>query len=91
MKPDQGGERLKRKWKLLLITPYLIMLAALLFYAIAFSGTVVLWLVIVLQLLAIEIPFMLLYTIGLVVALVIRWVILRRRRLSQVTGDNLGT
>ena len=70
---------MKRKWKLLLITPYIIMLAAVLFYALLFGAAGVLGLVIVMQIIAIEIPFMLLYTIALVVALIVRWVIVRRK------------
>lgn len=82
---------MRRKWKLRILTPYIIMLAIYLFHPLRFGAAGVhhplffptffriLQLVIVTQTITIEIPLILLYTIALVVAVVIR-AILRRRR-----------
>ena len=92
---DERRESMKR-WKILVLTPYIIMLATLLFYALLFGAVELLGLVIdggvaqtnvwfkqiimfaflIFQAaVGIEIPFILIYTIILAIALFVRWII----------------
>ena len=67
-----------KKWKILIFVPYMIMVAIILFYALLFGG--LLGFIFAMGVLAIEIPFMILYTIGLGLSSIIRWIIIRKRK-----------
>jgi hypothetical protein len=66
-----------KKWKTLILVPYMIMVAIVLFYAVIFGP---LGFIVAMGILAKVIPFVILYTIALGLSLFVRWVIIRRRR-----------
>jgi len=70
------GEHMK-KWKTLILVPYMMMIAIVLFYAVIFGP---LGFIVAMGVLAKVIPFMILYSIALGLLLIVRWVIIRRRK-----------
>jgi len=66
-----------KKWKTLILVPYMMMIAIVLFYAVIFGP---LAFIVAMGVLAKVIPFMILYSIALGLLLIVRWVIIRRRK-----------
>jgi len=66
-----------KKWKTLILVPYMMMIAIVLFYAVIFGP---LGFIVAMGVLAKVIPFMILYSIALGLLLIVRWVIIRRRK-----------
>ena len=66
-----------KKWKTLILVPYMMMIAIVFFYAVIFGP---LGFIVAMGVLAKVIPFVILYSIALGLLLIVRWVIIRRRK-----------
>jgi hypothetical protein len=69
-----------KRWKTLILVPYMIMLAIVLFYAVIFGP---LGFIVAMGVLAKVIPFVIIYTIALGLSLIVRWAIIRRRKKAK--------